>query len=98
MLIQPFADSITSFGVHRFVHLVARHTTVYYYLHTFIGRFSHFYPPELSENGPYGMTTCISIENLIYNIYLQEYHILMTFNIYFIYEAFPQLDMMIQKL
>ncbi|KAG4073007.1 hypothetical protein HA402_009426 [Bradysia odoriphaga] len=46
-----FSDGVVGFGVHRFVKLAAAFTRVYYYRHSYVGRFSHVYYPD---NKPYG--------------------------------------------
>uniref|UniRef100_T1GPJ9 carboxylesterase n=1 Tax=Megaselia scalaris TaxID=36166 RepID=T1GPJ9_MEGSC len=51
-LSELFADSLTGFGVHRFVHLAARFTKVYYYRFSYEGRNSHIYYPNVT---PYGV-------------------------------------------
>ncbi|XP_073821173.1 juvenile hormone esterase [Musca autumnalis] len=51
-LTQLYSDALTGFPVHRFVHLAARSTKVYYYRFSYQGQKSHIYYPE---NGPYGV-------------------------------------------
>lgn len=47
-----FADSLIGFAVHRFVQLASRHTQVYQYKFSYVGRYSFFYYPD--EGTPYG--------------------------------------------
>lgn len=47
-----FADSLIGFAVHRFVQLASRHTPVYQYKFSYVGRYSFFYYPV--EGTPYG--------------------------------------------
>ncbi|XP_011182807.1 juvenile hormone esterase [Zeugodacus cucurbitae] len=51
-MVELFSDALTGFGVHRFVHLAARSTKVYYYRFSFQGQRSHIYYPT---NKPYGV-------------------------------------------
>ncbi|KAJ6649255.1 Juvenile hormone esterase [Pseudolycoriella hygida] len=46
-----YSDGVIGFGVHRFVKLASIFTRVYYYRHSYVGRFSHVYYPE---NKPFG--------------------------------------------
>jgi carboxylesterase type B len=48
-----YNDGVVGFTVHRFVQLVHKHTKVYYYKNTFVGRHSNFFYPPGSEK-PYG--------------------------------------------
>lgn len=50
-LTQLYSDALTGFSVHRFVHLAARSTKVYYYRFSYQGQRSHITYPE---NAPYG--------------------------------------------
>ncbi|KAL9703203.1 hypothetical protein quinque_006721 [Culex quinquefasciatus] len=52
-LSQLFADSLIGFAMHRFVQLAARHTTVYQYKFSYVGRYSFFYHPNATT--PYGV-------------------------------------------
>ncbi|XP_034666710.1 venom carboxylesterase-6 [Drosophila subobscura] len=47
-----YSDALTGFGIHRFVHLAARSTKVYYYRFAYQGGRSHIYYPE---DAPYGV-------------------------------------------
>lgn len=47
-----FSDALTGFGVHRFVHLAARSTKVYYYRFSYQGKRSHIHFPK---DAPYGV-------------------------------------------
>lgn len=47
-----YSDALTGFGIHRFVHLAARSTKVYYYRFAYQGSRSHIYYPE---DAPYGV-------------------------------------------
>lgn len=47
-----FADSIISYGVHKFVHLVNTFIDVYYYKFSYVGESSAFHFPR---NSPYGV-------------------------------------------
>ncbi|XP_013102237.2 juvenile hormone esterase [Stomoxys calcitrans] len=47
-----YSDALTGFSVHRFVHLAARSTKVYYYRFSYQGQRSHINYPH---NGPYGV-------------------------------------------
>ncbi|EDW88660.1 juvenile hormone esterase [Drosophila yakuba] len=47
-----YSDALTGFGIHRFVHLAARSTKVYYYRFSYQGARSHIYYPE---DAPYGV-------------------------------------------
>jgi len=47
-----FSDALTGFGIHRFVHLAARTTKVYYYRFAYQGGRSHIHYPE---DAPYGV-------------------------------------------
>ncbi|GAB0094319.1 Carboxylic ester hydrolase [Sergentomyia squamirostris] len=49
---ELFSDSTIGFSVHRFVQLASRHTKVFYYKHTFRGRYSFFEHPK---GTPYGV-------------------------------------------
>ncbi|XP_055683588.1 juvenile hormone esterase [Lutzomyia longipalpis] len=49
---ELFSDSTIGFSVHRFAELASRHSKVFYYKHTFRGRYSFFYYPE---SKPYGV-------------------------------------------
>nr|XP_014102991.1 venom carboxylesterase-6 [Bactrocera oleae] len=51
-MVELFSDALTGFGVHRFVHLAARLTKVYYYRFSFQGQRSHIYYPT---NKPFGV-------------------------------------------
>ncbi|XP_014102991.2 juvenile hormone esterase [Bactrocera oleae] len=51
-MVELFSDALTGFGVHRFVHLAARSTKVYYYRFSFQGQRSHIYYPT---NKPFGV-------------------------------------------
>ncbi|KAI8115166.1 Venom carboxylesterase-6 [Lucilia cuprina] len=51
-LTKLYSDALTGFAVHRFVHLAARSTKVYYYRFSYQGQKSHINYPE---NGPYGV-------------------------------------------
>ncbi|XP_075152889.1 juvenile hormone esterase [Haematobia irritans] len=51
-LTQLYSDALTGFSIHRFVHLAARSTKVYYYRFSYQGQRSHINYPE---NGPYGV-------------------------------------------
>lgn len=50
-LTKLYSDALTGFATHRFVHLAARSTKVYYYRFSYQGQKSHINYPE---NGPYG--------------------------------------------
>ncbi|XP_058169953.1 juvenile hormone esterase [Anopheles ziemanni] len=47
-----FADGLIGFGMHRFVALASKYTTVYQYKFSYVGRYSHLYYPEPDK--PYG--------------------------------------------
>uniref|UniRef100_A0A1B0F029 Carboxylesterase type B domain-containing protein n=1 Tax=Lutzomyia longipalpis TaxID=7200 RepID=A0A1B0F029_LUTLO len=47
-----FSDSTIGFSVHRFAELTSRHSKVFYYKHTFRGRYSFFYYPESKPYAP----------------------------------------------
>ncbi|XP_058461778.1 juvenile hormone esterase-like [Malaya genurostris] len=47
-----FADSLIGFAMHRFVQLASRHTLVYQYKFSYVGRYSFLYYPY--EKTPYG--------------------------------------------
>ncbi|XP_060661205.1 carboxylic ester hydrolase [Drosophila nasuta] len=51
-LASLFSDALTGFSVHRFVHLAARTTKVYYYRFSYQGTRSHIHYPE---DAPYGV-------------------------------------------
>ncbi|KAM7351885.1 juvenile hormone esterase [Cochliomyia hominivorax] len=51
-LTKLYSDALTGFSTHRFVHLAARSTKVYYYRFSYQGQKSHINYPE---NGPYGV-------------------------------------------
>ncbi|XP_067647504.1 juvenile hormone esterase [Eurosta solidaginis] len=51
-LIELYSDALTGFSVHRFVHLAARSTKVFYYRFSYQGQRSHIYYPT---NKPYGV-------------------------------------------
>ncbi|XP_058840741.1 juvenile hormone esterase-like [Topomyia yanbarensis] len=47
-----FADSLIGFAMHRFIQLASRHTTVYQYKFSYVGRYSFLYYPD--DKTPYG--------------------------------------------
>lgn len=51
-LSRLYSDALTGFAIHRFVHLAARSTKVYYYEFAYRGSKSHIYYPE---NEAYGI-------------------------------------------
>ncbi|XP_036336478.1 venom carboxylesterase-6-like [Rhagoletis pomonella] len=51
-LVDLFADALTGFAIHRFVHLAARSTKVYYYRFSYQGQRSHIYYPT---DKPFGV-------------------------------------------
>ncbi|XP_017854015.1 venom carboxylesterase-6 [Drosophila busckii] len=51
-LARLYSDALTGFGIHRFVHLAARSTKVYYYRFGYQGGHSHIHYPE---DAPYGV-------------------------------------------
>lgn len=51
-LSELYSDALTGFGIHRFIHLAARATKVYYYRFAYQGGRSHIYYPE---DAPYGV-------------------------------------------
>lgn len=68
---QLFSDGVIGFGVHRFVKLAAAFTRVYYYRHSFVGRFSHVYYPS---DKPYGKFLFLNLVNYFYNAQ-ESYHL-----------------------
>lgn len=49
---QLFSDSIIGYNVHKFAHLAANFTDVYYYKFSYVGRYSMFYYPH---DKPFGV-------------------------------------------
>ena len=60
LLFQLFSDGLVGFGMHRFVQLASKFTTVYQYRNSYVGRYSHLYYPG---NQTYG---CVHHDDLLY--------------------------------
>lgn len=50
-LSQLFGDSVIGYSTHRFAHLAARYSDVYYYKFSYVGRYSYFYYPRTTPFG-----------------------------------------------